>query len=192
MIINEALLDIFDDDLCRQFLQHCPKLANLMVHASGFFSNPPLHKIRLLLTELYLCGQEDNIEQYVTSFPRLKSIDIMGQLMTFESMLPILARLSNLQIIKLNPFENGTDKFLERHLRQKTSDEGDQLKERISQIKELEINCATVLSRYILEFIVKYTTGLKQLKIANILKNNPQEIQLCYAMGRLGSIRQPL
>lgn len=180
--INETLLNKFDDDLCRTFLKHCPKLADLTVGAALYLEDHrKLINARLLLVELDF--EHDIInEGFVMNFPRLKSLTTSKHLKTFESLLPVLAHLSDLKKLKFRKFENGSHQFLERYLQIKSPEEKQQLLERISKITDLEIESRIFLSDSAVKFIMNYMTGLEAIEIRTALANNPEQIKLCCDM----------
>lgn len=175
---NQSLLSKFNDDLCREFLTHCPKLKDLKV-VSYINNEQQLYNVRLLLTELRLRNRNRGIdyEQHVVSFPRLKTFFTVNPLNTFEKLLPVFSRLSNLENITIERLANDTENFMENYTQTKTPEEQTQLVERISRINGLEFNCNRVLSKCTLDFITQYMTGLNRLTISSSISNELELFQ---------------
>lgn len=186
--LNSILLDKFNDDLCREFLKHSPKLTDVTVKETGYYrslTNAQLYKARLLLTELEVRHDEvENPKQFVTDFPRIKTLtgpyrENNKILDTFESLLPVFMQASNLTKIRIMYLDDDTDRFMEEFLQTKTLEEQKQLVERISRVNDLSVRGSKFLSTSVIKFITEYMTGLKYFEASGKLTD---EMGACHTM----------
>lgn len=124
-----------------------------------------------------------DIVQFVTSFPRLKRFVSFSKLDSCEKFLAILEKLDNLTAVSFKQVGYLPDDFADAYLASKNVEDQYQLVERLSKMKELDLNYDGFVSTNTLRFISKYMTGLTHLKIYNSgLDNDPQYRHFCLTL----------
>lgn len=159
----------FDEVLCRELLICCPNLDtfNILAH----YDQEPeygasLIKVRPLLTNLhllcdsYLPEEMGDRVQYVTQFPRLKSLYLEEEeFSTFGVFLSILEQLSEVKTLHLNLEEDVEENFGGQYLSTKSKNVQHLIVNRLSNISYLSLRAIDDTINA-LTFVSQYFTGL--------------------------------
>lgn len=174
-------LQEFDDELCESILTNCPKLNIFDLSAKNHKEAQTqycdaLHKVRLLVTTISMEKLTDvsrfgSATQFLTSFPRLTQISSPPvQLDTFNKWLPVIEHLPNLTDLSILTTEDDQRSFAKEYLTAKTKDEQDQLREKLSAIKQLSWFNGQGVCLNSLKFISNFMGGLQSLTVNCIFK----------------------
>lgn len=174
-----SLFEEFDQELCSEILQGCPKIESFIVIDFGHKNLDLLWKLRHLITEFNVewitspISRFGNMVNFVTSFCRLRGIEgFCDQINSFQVYLEIFEHLDSLTSISLKETVALGQNSAERYLAEKPGNVQALVVERLSKVKQLKWLPFPFLSLGSLEFTGTYFTGLKNLTVNCKFDNN--------------------
>lgn len=185
------LLTHFDDKLCTDLIESCPRLDSFVVLPFNYATARHyewIWKLRHLVSYMDI----DTIAfprrpgdgyQYLISFPRLREItDVRCLDSVFRKYLPLLEQLPRLTKLSVKSFADDEPSFVDTYLASKTNDERNQLLQRLSSIASLEWDSSLGICANSLKFIPEYLTGLNSLEVKTELPKDANDdlLQTCF------------
>lgn len=167
-----VLFQDFNDQVCQEFIEHCPKLKRFEVIPATL--NPDelcelLHKVRLLLTTVDVDDiktNEKSLIDCVADFPRVQELyDQSGHFSSFQLILPVFDRLEHVQSIYITSIREDQTDFAETYIASKSKDQQNLIIQRLSKVKDVKWKYQGGLNTDSAMFINKYLTGLDILGI---------------------------
>lgn len=165
---NQTFVNNFDDEICKQILQTCPKLKKFKWVACRPTAKQ-LIKLRHVLTRLVIQDVNSSfgtLTEFINKFTNLKVLKINepNGLDTFQKMLPIIHK-STLTELSFYLTKGDVDNFLNRYLNMKPKAEKAQLKDKLSNIVRLELDGCRNLNRNAYNLISNYMPMLTHLEV---------------------------
>lgn len=184
------LFQDFNDLICQEFIEHCPKLSRFDVlpdvRNPDEFNELP-YQLRLLLTTIDVNDiktKDKRLIDCIADFPRLQELsDDKEHLGTFQALLPMIDRLQHVKSIHIPTIADDQNGFAETYLASKSKDQQDLIIQRLSKVEVLEWKYQGDLCTNSAKFINKYLTGLNDLEITSTFEQewtDPLERQTFY------------
>lgn len=167
-----VIFDNFTEETCDRIRTNCQQLDTFSVRSYDLENFPKnfseiLYMLRSLITNIDVGDLYDipEIEEFISSFPRLKSIEGHHEdILRFQGWLPIYVKSPNLKEIGVDCSWDDDRAFMERFLRSKSGQQGEMIVKRLSEISKLTWSCSQNFNS--LKFIKKYLTGLTKIEIS--------------------------
>lgn len=167
-------LQEFDDNVCNDVLESCPKLDKFEVELMGDENLycDALYRVRSLVTFIEI-AQMKNLSRFgdsadfITSFPRLQTLSgVVNTDNIHIFFVRVIQHLPKLISFNITCTRDDDDAFIEGYLAPKTKEEQAQVIQRLSNIERMTFNCVGGYFLNSIMFIVKYMKGLKFFRMA--------------------------